>query len=110
HERPKAIAIWAGISGGGAAIGPIASGYLLEHYWWGSVFLVNLPIILIALVAGAFLVPSSKDPDDQPLDFLGALLSIVALSTLVYGIIEGPHNGWLSATSLLIFTVAAVAM
>jgi len=110
HERPKAIAIWAGISGGGAAIGPIASGYLLEHFWWGSVFLVNLPIILIALVVGAILVPTSKDPEDQPLDFIGALLSIVALSTLVYGIIEGPHNGWLSGTSFLIFGVAAVAL
>lgn len=110
HERPKAIAIWAGISGGGAAIGPIASGYLLEHFWWGSVFLVNLPIIIVALVLGAVLVPKSKDPDDQPLDFIGALLSIVALSTLVYGIIEGPHNGWLSGTTLLIFGVAAAAM
>ena len=59
HERPKAIAIWAGISGGGAAIGPIASGYLLEHFWWGSVFLVNLPIILVALVAVGLLVPTT---------------------------------------------------
>ncbi len=110
HERPKAIAIWAGISGGGAAIGPIASGYLLEHYWWGSVFLVNLPIIVVALVVGAVLVPKSKDPEDQPLDFVGAFLSIVALSSLVYGIIEGPHNGWLSGKTFLIFAVAAIAM
>ena len=66
HERPKAIAIWAGISGGGAAIGPVASGFLLEHFWWGSVFLVNVPIILVALVAGALLVPKSKDPEEQP--------------------------------------------
>jgi EmrB/QacA subfamily drug resistance transporter len=109
HERPRAIAIWAGISGGGAAIGPIASGYLLEHYWWGSVFLVNLPIIVVAIVAGAFLVPTSRDPEEQPLDLVGALLSIVALSTLVYGIIEGPHNGWLSGASLAVFAVAAVA-
>ena len=52
HERGKAIAIWAGISGGGAAIGPVASGFLLEHFSWGSVFLVNVPIIAVALVAG----------------------------------------------------------
>ena len=61
RERAKAIAIWAGISGSGAALGPIASGLLLEHFWWGSVFLVNLPIIAVALVAGWVLVPKSKD-------------------------------------------------
>ena len=71
HERPKAIAIWAGISGGGAAIGPVASGFLLEHFYWGSVFLVNVPMILAALGLGAFLVPKSKDPEEQPLDLVG---------------------------------------
>jgi EmrB/QacA subfamily drug resistance transporter len=107
HERPKAIAVWAGISGGGAALGPVASGYLLEHFSWGSVFLVNVPMILVALVTGAVLVPRSKDPDEQPLDVIGALLSIVALVALVYGIIEGPHHGWLSAASALCFATAA---
>lgn len=110
EERPKAIAIWAGISGGGAAIGPIASGWLLEHFWWGSVFLVNVPVILVALVAGAVLVPRSKDPDEQPLDVPGALLSIVGLSALVYGIIEGPHHGWVSTESLLVFGASAAAL
>ena len=66
HERGKAIAIWAGISGGGAAIGPVASGFLLEHFSWGSVFLVNVPIIAVALVAGHILLPKSKDPDPGP--------------------------------------------
>lgn len=110
QERPKAIAIWAGISGGGAALGPIASGYLLEHFWWGSVFLVNLPIILVALVAVALLVPSSRDAEEQPLDVPGAALSIVALGSLVYGIIEGPHHGWLTSKSFLVFAVAAASM
>ena len=110
HERPKAIAIWAGISGGGAAIGPIASGYLLEHFWWGSVFLVNLPVIVVALVAGAILVPTSKDPEEQPLDIPGAALSIVALASLVYGIIEGPAKGWGSSATLTTFAISAVAM
>ena len=95
-ERPKAIAVWAGISGGGAAIGPVASGFLLEHFWWGAVFLVNVPIILVALVVGHFLVPTSRDPEQPPLDIPGALLSIVGLVALVYGIIEGPHHGWTS--------------
>ena len=110
RERPQAIAIWAGISGAGAAIGPIASGYLLEHFWWGSVFLVNLPFILIAIVAGVFIVPRSKDPDEIPLDIPGALLSIIGLSALVYAIIEGPHNGWTSTQTLLTFLVSFVAM
>ena len=109
HERAKAISIWAGISGGGAAIGPIASGWLLEHFWWGSVFLVNVPIIVLALVAGAIVLPKSKDPEKVPLDFPGAILSIIALGSLVYGIIEGPHNGWFSTQTLGTFAVALVA-
>ena len=110
HERPKAIAIWAGISGAGGAIGPVASGWLLEHFWWGSVFLVNVPVIAIALIAGAVLVPRSKDPDEQPLDVPGALLSIVGLSALVYAIIEGPHRGWVSGDTLATFGLAGVAL
>jgi len=110
RERAKAIAIWAGISGAGAAIGPIASGLLLEHYWWGSVFLVNIPIIAFALAAGYVLVPRSKDSTRTPLDPVGALLSIVGLSALVYAIIEGPHHGWVSVESALWFTGAAAAL
>ena len=109
-ERAKAIAVWAGVSGGGAAIGPIASGWLLEHFWWGSVFLVNVPVIAIALVAGAVLVPKSRDPEHQPLDVPGALLSIVGLAALVFGIIEGPHNGWLSTETFATFALAGAAL
>jgi EmrB/QacA subfamily drug resistance transporter len=108
RERGKAIAIWAGISGGGAAIGPVASGFLLEHFAWGSVFLVNVPIIAVALVAGYLLLPKSKDPHPERLDPLGALLSIAGLGTLVYAIIEAPHRGWASSSSLLWFAMAAV--
>jgi EmrB/QacA subfamily drug resistance transporter len=110
EERPKAIAVWAGIAGGGAAIGPLASGLLLEHFWWGSVFLVNVPVIILALVAGRILIPTSRDPEEPPLDVPGALLSIVGLSTLVYGIIEGPQHGWTSPDSLAIFGVAGLAI
>ena len=103
RERAKAIAIWAGISGAGAAIGPVTSGLLLEHYWWGSVFLINLPIIAIALVAVWILVPKSKDSTASPLDPVGAVLSLVGISALVYAIIEGPNHGWASVESLLWF-------
>lgn len=110
RERPKAIAVWAGISGAGAAIGPLASGFLLEHFWWGSVFLVNIPIIAAAFLAGAYLVPKSSDTEHTPLDPVGSVLSIVGLSALVYAIIEGPHHGWLSGVSLAWFGGAFAAL
>ena len=110
EERAKAIGVWAGIAGGGAALGPIASGFLLEHFWWGSVFLVNVPVILLSLLAGKLLLPTSRDPEQPPLDVPGALLSIVGLGSLVYGIIEGPTHGWLSTASLLTFGLAAVVL
>lgn len=108
HERAKAIAVWAGISGGGAALGPIASGFLLQHFFWGSVFLVNVPIIAIALVAGHFLVPKSRDPDQARLDVVGSVLSIAMMGSLVYAIIEAPNAGWLSGKTLAWFAVAIV--
>ena len=99
-ERARAIAIWAGFSGAGAAIGPVLSGFLLGHYYWGSVFFVNVPIVLLALIAGAILVPTSKDPNHGRLDPIGALLSVVALVSLLYAIIEAPTKGWGSASTI----------
>ncbi len=110
HERAKAIAVWAGIAGAGAAIGPISSGFLLEHFWWGSVFLVNVPIIAVSLAAGLLLLPTSRDPDHGKLDPLGAALSMLALGSLVYAIIEAPDLGWGSGTSLAWFAGAAAAL
>src|SRR2546423_5688427 len=94
HERAKAIAIWAGLAGAGAAIGPVTSGFLLEHFWWGSVFLVNVPLVVAALAGGRVLVPNSKNPNVEPLDPVGAALSMVGLCGVLYGIIEGPVHGW----------------
>ncbi|MFD7665931.1 MFS transporter [Streptomyces sp. NPDC059788] len=88
-EQPKAIGIWAGAVGLAVAIGPIAGGLLLDHFWWGSVFLVNVPIVLVALIAMIVLVPDSKDPRPGKLDPVGVLLSVVGLVLLVYGIIKG---------------------
>src|SRR5690242_16801024 len=73
EERGRAIAIWAGFAGFGGVLGPLASGYLLDHYYWGSAFAINIPIVVLALVAGLFLVPNSKDPADTVLDPLGVL-------------------------------------
>jgi EmrB/QacA subfamily drug resistance transporter len=100
HERAKAIAIWAGLAGAGAAVGPVAGGFLLEHFWWGSVFLVNVPLVVAALVGGRVLVPKSQDPHAEQLDPTGAVLSMVGLGGLLYGIIEGPSHGWRAAATL----------
>ena len=110
HERPKAIAIWASITGAAGALGPVASGYLLGHFWYGSVFLVNVPIIIVALVAGKFFVPKSRDPEEASLDPIGALLSIVGIVALVYGLIEAPDKGWASAATLAAFAIAVVVL
>jgi MFS transporter, DHA2 family, integral membrane protein len=108
HERAKAIAIWAAFAGSGAAIGIVGSGWLLEHFWWGSVFFVNVPIVAVAIVLVAWLVPTSRDPRQLPLDGVGSLLSIVALGALLFGIIEGPERGWTDLLTVTGFVVAAV--
>ena len=97
EERPKAIAIWAGVTGVGVAIGPVTGGFLLSHFWWGSIFLINVPVAAVAIVAGLAIVPTSRDPDPRPLDRVGTLLSAVGLGSLLYGIIEAPTYGWHAA-------------
>lgn len=100
-ERPKAIGIWAGASGMAIAIGPITGGALIKYFWWGSIFLVNVPFVIVGAVAIAFLVPNSKNPRPGRLDPLGVTLSIVALVVLVYGVIRGGNtNEWLRWDSL----------
>lgn len=110
RERGRAIAIWAGFSGLGVAIGPVTGGLLLEHFSWSSVFWVNLPIGAIALIAGWFFVPETKDPNASKLDPLGALLSIVGLGSVLFAIIEGPSKGWTSAEVLVSAAVGVVAV
>src|SRR3954454_24846128 len=93
EERGRAIAFWAAIAGVATALGAISGGLLLEHFYWGSIFLVHIPIVVCALIAGVFLIPTSKDPANKKLDIVGALLSIVGLVSLVFAIIEGPQEG-----------------
>ncbi|MGW0859195.1 MFS transporter [Streptomyces sp. NPDC002690] len=99
-ERVRAIGLWATVSSLGFAAGPLLGGVLLGHFWWGSIFLVNLPVAVLGLVAVARLVPESKSPSGQRPDLLGALLSTVGLGSVVYAIISGPEHGWASSRVL----------
>jgi DHA2 family multidrug resistance protein-like MFS transporter len=94
RERGRAIGIWAGAVGLAVAIGPILGGSLLEHYWWGSVFLINVPVVALGVVLVAVLVPESRDPKPGRVDLLGVLLSVVGLVALTYGIIDGGEHGF----------------
>jgi EmrB/QacA subfamily drug resistance transporter len=109
RERAQAIAIWAATAGAAVAIGPVTGGWLLEHFWWGSVFLVNVPVVVVALVLGQLFVPTSRDPSAPPIDVTGALLSIAGLVVLVWAIIEGP-GGWTDPEILGAFALAAVLL
>ncbi|HEV8295766.1 MAG TPA: MFS transporter [Acidimicrobiales bacterium] len=110
RERGRAIGVWAATAGVGAALGPLTGGFLLEHFYWGSIFLVNLPIVGAGLLAGFFLIPDSKDPAAPRLDPLGALLSIAGLSVLLYAVIEAPERGWGDALTVGGFIVAALVL
>jgi EmrB/QacA subfamily drug resistance transporter len=108
RERGKAIGVWAATAGVGVALGPLTGGFLLEHFYWGSIFLVNIPIVLFGLVAGVFLIPDSKDPNPARLDPVGAVLSIAGLSALLYAIIEGPDKGWTADSTLAFFAIGGI--
>src|SRR6266566_1392276 len=99
-ERTKAIGLWSAVSGLGVAIGPVAGGWLLAHFSWDSIFLVNLPIVAVALIAGYWLVPASRSAGAGRLDLAGAALSVAAFTGLTYTIIEAPEAGWLSVRTL----------
>ena len=110
RERAKAIAMWAGFAGAGAAIGPLLGGFLVEHFWYGSVFLVAAPIATVALVGSAILAPSSREPSAGALDLGGAALSIVGFSALLASIIEGPEKGWGNVVVIAGFAAAVVCL
>ena len=100
----------AGFAGAGGAIGPLLGGFLLEHFWYGSVFFVAVPIAAVAFVASAILAPRSREEVARPLDPAGATLSIVGFGALLYAIIEGPARGWLDVQVVLGFVVAALGL
>ena len=109
-ERARAIAIWAGMAGVGVALGPVVGGWLLEHFWWGSVFLVNLPVVAVALLSGRLLLPESHHDDGSHLDVVGAVLSVAATASLLWAIIEAPEHGWGHPLTVAGFALAAVLL
>jgi EmrB/QacA subfamily drug resistance transporter len=108
--RAKAIGLWAAMVGVGVAVGPISGGWLLEHFWWGAIFLVNIPIAVVAIIGGILFIPTSRDPAAPRVDIPGLLLSAAGITTLVYTVIQAPTWGWTSARAAGGFTLAAVVL
>ena len=109
-QRAVAISVWAATSGLAVALGPVSGGLLLKYFSWGSIFLVNVPIIAVAMVLVWRLVPTSRDTTLHRFDPLGTLLSIAGITVLVWAVIEGPVHGWLSVESAAAFTAAVVLL
>ncbi|MFF4527559.1 MFS transporter [Streptomyces bluensis] len=110
EEQPRAIGIWAAVNALGFATGPLVGGFVLDHFWWGAIFMINLPVAALGVVAVAALVPESKDPRGDRPDLLGALLSTIGMGSLVFAIISGPEHGWTSGRVLATAGVAAVVL
>ncbi|MBG0815015.1 MFS transporter [Planomonospora sp. ID82291] len=110
HERSKAIAAWSAGMALGLPLGPILGGYLLDRFHWGSIFLINLPVVAVALAAAAVLLPESRDERRPRFDLPGALLSVGGLAALVHGVIEAPSAGWTSPAVLVPLAAGVVLL
>ncbi|MEU4494882.1 MFS transporter [Streptomyces sp. NPDC023998] len=109
-ERVKAIGLWSTVNSLGFAAGPLIGGVMLDHFWWGAIFLVNIPVAAIGLFAVVALVPESKNPQGDRPDLLGALLSTIGMTGVVYAIISGPGHGWTSTHVLAPAAVGALVL
>jgi EmrB/QacA subfamily drug resistance transporter len=110
RERARAIAVWAGVAALGLGLGPLVGGWLLQRFYWGSVFLVNVPVVIGALVAGRLTIPESRDPGAARLDPLGAVLSVAGLGALLFGVTEGPARGWTSPVIFASFAAGGIGL
>ncbi len=109
EERGKAIGMWGAMNGIGVALGPLLGGLLLEHFTWNAIFFINIPIVVVAIAAGFFLIPDSRDPHPRRLDIAGTLLSAATLFLLVFGLIKGSDWGWTNAGVLGSLAGAVIA-
>jgi EmrB/QacA subfamily drug resistance transporter len=109
-RRAKAIGLWAAMVGVGVAVGPITGGWLLEHFAWGSIFVVNVPIAAAAIAGGMLFIPTSRDPATPPVDVGGLVLSSVGITALVYTVIEAPDWGWTNARTAAGFSAAVIVL
>lgn len=110
EEQPRAIGIWSAVNALGFAAGPLIGGFMLNHFWWGAIFLINLPVAALGLAAVVVLVPESRNPRGDRPDLLGALLSTVGMGSLVYAVISGPEHGWTAGRVLVPAAVAVVVL
>lgn len=108
HERPQAIATWASLFGLGVGIGPVLGGFLVQHFGWHAVFLINLPVIAVALIGGQIYLGETREPNAPPPDIVGSVLSIAGLFALIYGIIEAGVVGWGESNVMLSLAAAVV--
>lgn len=109
-ERGKAVSLLVMGLGIGIPLGPIIGGYLLEHFWWGSIFLINVPIAIIGAIAIAVLLPESRDPTPRRPDAVGAVLSTGGLTALIYGVIQAPARGWSDPVTLGVIAAAVMVL
>jgi DHA2 family multidrug resistance protein-like MFS transporter len=109
-ERPKAIAIVGGATFLGFPLGPIVGGWLLDHFWWGSVFLINLPIVVIALVAVTRLMPESRSEQPPRIDVPGVAISSLGLTGLTYGVIRAGQDGWSNGVAIAAMAAGAAVL
>jgi EmrB/QacA subfamily drug resistance transporter len=107
-ERSRAFSLWAASASIGFATGPVAGGILLDRFWWGSAFLVNVPIIAVLVVLAAPKIPNSQNPNPQPLDPIGVVLSVLSLGVLLWTTIEAPTRGWVSVGTLATYALGVV--
>lgn len=113
-ERTAAVGIWSSVSALGYAVGPVAGGALLDHFWWGSVFLINVPVVAFLVIGGAIMLPESRNPNPGRLDTLGVPLSIIGVISLVYAVKSGAHDGlaqpapWIAAALGLVMMILFV--
>ncbi|MER5771777.1 MFS transporter [Streptomyces sp. NPDC001985] len=108
HQRGRAIAVWASCFMGGTALGPVIGGVMLEYWWWGSVFLLGVPVMVILLVAAPFVLPEYRDPAGGRIDLVSVVLSLAAILPMIYGLKEVARSGWELVPALAIVVGLAV--